>query len=69
MKRFKFHIPCTEVWVVQVDAYDEDAAWNKVRKRQYQKLYSSEGNTPTGKTELVAVHTLREKRSKNEKRT
>jgi hypothetical protein len=55
MNRYTFHIPCTEVWTVFCEAETENEAWEKIRHRDYYKLYTSEGTTPSGKTELVGV--------------
>lgn len=60
MKRFIFSIPCKEVWTVMTEARDENEAWEKIRKRDYYKIYAMEGDTPTGKTELVGVQELQQ---------
>lgn len=57
-KLYTFDAICKEVWRVTTVARSKTEAWDKIRRRDYIKLYSKEGTTPSGKTELVAVEEL-----------
>lgn len=58
MNRYTFNVLCTEVWTVVTEAPNEDTAWQKIKDRDYFKIYAFEGTTPSGKTELVNVQPI-----------
>ena len=60
MNLYLFNVPCQEVWTVSTKANSEDEAWKNIKLRRYMKLHAAEGNTSSGKTELVATMALPE---------
>lgn len=58
MRQYIFRVPCQQVWTVVTDAVDANQAWEHIRSRNYLVIHQTEGNTPSGKTELVRVQEI-----------
>lgn len=69
MIRFTFNIPCQQVWTVSTVADTDEEAWENIRERKYHLLYQKDGNTPSGKVELVGKQVINTEGNDNGKTT
>lgn len=64
-KKYVFHCPVQEIWVMEVEAENEGEAWSKVENNEWYQTSSFSGTTKSGQTELAEV---REKEPEPKKR-
>lgn len=56
MKKYIFHLPIQEVWVISVEADSEEEAWQKLKDNRDSNQESSYGgNTKSGEAELMEI--------------
>lgn len=68
MKRYIFHCPVTEIWVIEVFAKSKSEAWKKFASGQMEQLDSYSGSTKSGNTELINVSKINGDKNEKAKR-
>ena len=58
LKRYTFHVPVNELWVMEVEAESEAEAWKKANTDEWNQIHTLAGTTKSGDIEIVEVKDL-----------